>query len=71
MLIDDAVTRSGQNYIRGGTEKGKKCGFGKKRNKTVHCLSIYFVACLSVFVFLAFYRSELFFTLFLDNGIPP
>ncbi|NXQ94000.1 DDX43 helicase, partial [Sagittarius serpentarius] len=23
MLIDDAVTRSGQNYIRGGTEKGK------------------------------------------------
>ncbi|XP_059691717.1 probable ATP-dependent RNA helicase DDX43 [Gavia stellata] len=23
MLIDDAVTRSGQNYIRGGTEKGR------------------------------------------------
>lgn len=31
MLIDDAVMRSGQNYIRGGTEKGKKCGFGKKK----------------------------------------
>ncbi|KAK2524050.1 hypothetical protein Q9233_009597, partial [Columba guinea] len=27
MLIDDAVTRSGQNYVRGGTERGKKSCF--------------------------------------------
>lgn len=26
MLIDNLVTSSGQNCVRGGTEKGKKCG---------------------------------------------
>lgn len=26
MLIDNLVTSSGQNSVRGGTEKGKKCG---------------------------------------------
>lgn len=50
MLIDDAVMRSGQNYIRGGTEKGKKCGFGKRKKKTVDCLSIRSVVCWSVFI---------------------
>ncbi|KAK4824945.1 hypothetical protein QYF61_021633 [Mycteria americana] len=32
MLIDDAVTRSGQNYIRGGTEKGKTLDTIKPEN---------------------------------------
>lgn len=31
MLIDEAVTRSEQNYIKGGTEKGKKCVSGGKK----------------------------------------
>ncbi|KAM9636452.1 putative ATP-dependent RNA helicase DDX43 [Morphnus guianensis] len=32
MLIDDAVTRSGQNYIRGGTEKGQILDIIKPEN---------------------------------------
>ncbi|KAM6207268.1 putative ATP-dependent RNA helicase DDX43 [Sarcoramphus papa] len=32
ILIDDAVTRSGQNYIRGGTEKGKTLDIIKPEN---------------------------------------
>ncbi|XP_010001808.1 PREDICTED: probable ATP-dependent RNA helicase DDX43 [Chaetura pelagica] len=32
LLIDDAVTRSGQNYIRGGTEKGKTLDMIKPEN---------------------------------------
>ncbi|NXH70709.1 DDX43 helicase, partial [Hydrobates tethys] len=32
MLIDDAVTRSGQNYIRDGTEKGKTLDIIKPEN---------------------------------------
>ncbi|NXW45645.1 DDX43 helicase, partial [Nyctiprogne leucopyga] len=33
-LIDDAVTRSGQNYIRGGTEKGKNLDVIKPERNT-------------------------------------
>uniref|UniRef100_A0A8C3K4P8 RNA helicase n=1 Tax=Calidris pygmaea TaxID=425635 RepID=A0A8C3K4P8_9CHAR len=33
-LINDAITRSGQNYVRGGTEKGKKCGIKPENNPT-------------------------------------
>ncbi|XP_068268796.1 probable ATP-dependent RNA helicase DDX43 [Nyctibius grandis] len=32
MLIDNAVTRSGQNYIRGGTEKGRTLNIIKPEN---------------------------------------
>ncbi|XP_074006934.1 probable ATP-dependent RNA helicase DDX43 [Numenius arquata] len=32
MLIDDAITRSGQNYIKGGTEKGKTLDSIKPEN---------------------------------------
>lgn len=54
MLIDNVVTSSGQNYVRGGTEKGKKCGFGGKN--IMDCLSMYLVVCWSVFILLVFYK---------------
>uniref|UniRef100_A0A8C5JW36 RNA helicase n=1 Tax=Junco hyemalis TaxID=40217 RepID=A0A8C5JW36_JUNHY len=36
MLIDNLITSSGQNYVRGGTEKGKKCEVGGKN--IIDCL---------------------------------
>lgn len=30
MLIDNLIASSGQNCVRGGTEKGKKCEVGEK-----------------------------------------
>lgn len=52
MLIDDSVMRSGQNYIRGGTEKGKKCGLEKKKDNGLSFHT--FGVCWSVFI-LVFY----------------
>lgn len=61
--LDKTTLEVGLRKVRNVVLRGKK--------KSVDCLSIYSVVYWSVFILLVFYQSELSFTLFLDNGIPP